>query len=308
MRYIISYVFLVLSVCLLQAVEKPKIKIGVVVPFTKEYGYVGEDIRKGLELAKEQLKNNPYDFELIYEDSALENTKTVLAAQKLLNVDRVDVIVSLWSNCAKLVAPLADKKKVIHFAIAANSYLPRDYKYTFTHETTIIALMGATFDLLKREKIKKIAEVTINVEGWRLCPIEFKKFNSKGEIEVVADELFNPGERDFRIMLSKIKTLKPDGLIIMSSSPEKEIVLKQIKEIQIPGMITGYFEDMQDLSLVEGCKFISQTSSTKDFDEMFEKRYGKPFALRAPYAFDIFNLIAKVYSENSKSGSKPTAD
>jgi branched-chain amino acid transport system substrate-binding protein len=280
----------------LNAIEKPKIKIGAVVPLSGTNGYLGEDIRKGMELAKEQLKDCPYDIELIYEDSVFDNTKTVMATQKLLNVDKVDAIVSLWSVTARLVAPLTDKKKVIHFAIAWNPYLPRDYKYTFTHETTATDFAQATLDILKKEGAKKIAMLSNNVEGYLVAPRELKRLNSEQHVvEIVADEIFNLGERDFRLRLSKIKTQKPDALVIFSLSPEREILIKQIKELQVPGMITGYLQDMEDLKMVEGTTFISGSDGTDAFKAMYQKRYGKLYNIDSPHAYDILNLIVNAY-------------
>jgi ABC-type branched-subunit amino acid transport system substrate-binding protein len=60
------------------------IKIGIILPLTGQYGHLGENVVKGIELAKEEyLKKHPgSSVELIAEDDVLEATKGLNAYKK----------------------------------------------------------------------------------------------------------------------------------------------------------------------------------------------------------------------------------
>ena len=65
------------------------IKVGVILPLTGEVGYIGQEIQKGIELAKDEAG---IAVNLIYEDEKCQGKEGVTAFQKLINVDKVDAL------------------------------------------------------------------------------------------------------------------------------------------------------------------------------------------------------------------------
>lgn len=101
------------------AAEGPALSVGLALPLSGDMARYGLDIQRGATMAKEELAKRGTEMVFISEDTQLVPRMAVTAAQKLINRDRVDVIVSLWDT-AEAVAPIAEQKGVPHVSIRWN--------------------------------------------------------------------------------------------------------------------------------------------------------------------------------------------
>ena len=75
--------------------KSPKIitKVGAVIPLTGASSLWGTGVKDGMDLALSEINtNNKENFKVIYEDTQSKNDIAVTAAQKLINVDMVNVL------------------------------------------------------------------------------------------------------------------------------------------------------------------------------------------------------------------------
>lgn len=75
------------------------LKIGAILPLTGDLAYVGQEMQRGMGLALQEA-DNP-NIKIIYEDDLTFDIKSsVNAANKLVNLDKVDVVFQLrsWYN------------------------------------------------------------------------------------------------------------------------------------------------------------------------------------------------------------------
>jgi ABC-type branched-subunit amino acid transport system substrate-binding protein len=76
---------------------KEPIKIGAILPLTGEAAVWGENVKTGIELAKEGINKkggiNGRKIEVIYEDGQCDSKTGVSAVQKLITVDKFQVII-----------------------------------------------------------------------------------------------------------------------------------------------------------------------------------------------------------------------
>ena len=75
--------------------SSPKIKIGAILPLSGAASNFGTLARRGIELALEDL--SPADrarTTVVFEDDGLSNARSATAANKLLNVDKIDLLLS----------------------------------------------------------------------------------------------------------------------------------------------------------------------------------------------------------------------
>jgi branched-chain amino acid transport system substrate-binding protein len=287
-------------------IEKKIIKIGVIIPLSGNSAFIGEDIRNGFELAREQSRPSGYDIQLIYEDSQFELSKAALAAQKLINVNHVDALVSLW-DAADVVAPLAEKNNILHISMRWDPEVAQKYRTTFTVECTYHEFIRSTVELMKKMGCNRIGAVRGKEKSFELCFNDLFRVAPENGLEIVSDQTFNPQERDFRTIIAKTLEKKPDIVLMMAFSPSLEILLREFREMAPRLPLTGSFEaSMEKIALAEGYYFITVSAATPEFQKMFEKRYGHPFKVRAPHAYDIFNLLALIYGKYPSS--KPTTE
>ena len=112
---------LVLSGCLKTSEEKEVkeevIKIGVILPLTGNAAVYGLSAKEGIDLSLEDINNtggiNGKTIQMIYEDSQCDSTKAVSAAHKLINIDKVQIIIGhICSNAAMAVVPSKPYPKI----------------------------------------------------------------------------------------------------------------------------------------------------------------------------------------------------
>ncbi|MCC7305134.1 MAG: ABC transporter substrate-binding protein [Alphaproteobacteria bacterium] len=291
------------------AVAKPVVKIGVSAPLTGDNAHLGESMRDAMTLAKENLSaDTKFDYEIIFEDDALEAKKAALAANKLVSVDKVDALVSFSSGTGGVVSPIAEQNKKIHFGIASAQSVA-DGDYNFLHNTPPVEECRVMAAELQKRGYKKLAMILLN----HPFPLEerdrLKEKLAGSGVDVVAEEIVNPGEKDFRTIISKVKETKPDIYLVIFFSPELEILVKQIKEAGITEPITSIegFGLSNEISLYEGMWFVDGAAGEAEFYEKYKARFKKDAQVFSPNAYDIFNLIVYGYEHAAApAGVKPS--
>ena len=279
------------------------LKIGVSVPLSGALANVGEDIRRGFELGIEETKNSPVKLVAVYDDNGHAARLGASSAHKLLERDKVDVIVSLW-DVADTVAPIAETKKIPHIAIRWNPHITENRSFTFTMESTYKSWINSELALLRSLNVKRIAIITEQSPGWVLGLEWMNAQAPQYGIEVVASEFLST-DLDYRSPLLRMSTKKPDRLVINANPPHIDLIIQRAQEVMPKVPFSGYLDLTQDLSLIEGVPYVAQFKTAEWFEKKFQARYGEPFQARAPHAYDIVMILNSLVT---KLGRKPRAD
>ena len=277
------------------APAKPVIKIGVSAALTGNNAHLGENIRNALILAQENLpQNTKFEYHLVFEDSALESKKAAISANKMINVDKVDALVSHSPAAGGAISPIAEQSKVVHFNIGLAQSVAEG-AYNFIHWNPPQEQARVMADELEKRGIKRVAIIKLNQSG----PIELISSLSplliKKGIEIVFEDTINSGETDFRTSIVKAKATNPEIYIILFFTPELEIIAKQIREAGIQKPITSmfYFSASKTPEVFEGEWYVDAADASKGFNEKFETRFGKVPEIMAPNAYDIVNILVQ---------------
>jgi branched-chain amino acid transport system substrate-binding protein len=290
----------------LGTVSQKTIKIGVIAPMTGNLAFMGEGIRAAILTANENMGNTKNKYEVIFEDDQLDAKKSASAANKLLSADNVDAFVTFSSVTGNVVAPIAEQNKVVHFGIASDSNVAKG-KYNFIHWTPPSEENKVFIAELQRRGIKKLG--IFEAQGAADGIPDLKQQLKGTGIEIVTDQVFNFGEKDFRTTIAKVKNSGAEIYLLMAFSPELEILAKQMKEAGITTPITSIesFELSEQSALFEGEWYINSADPTADFTSKFNAKTGKSPTLGAANAYDIFNLIVAA-NEKIEGTSEPTSD
>ena len=97
-------------------VPTQRLKVGVVVPLSGPLAFFGQDYVRTFELYTEDHPELAQSVEYVFEDSAYDSKKAISAFNKLLDVDKVDVIFSFGGPMLSVLAPIAESRKVPFFA------------------------------------------------------------------------------------------------------------------------------------------------------------------------------------------------
>ncbi|MFZ5806491.1 MAG: ABC transporter substrate-binding protein [Verrucomicrobiota bacterium] len=289
--------------------QKPIVKIGVICPLTGNLAFYGTDLRDGILLAQKELgKNTKFDYQLIFEDDEFDTKKTALAVQKLINVNKVDCLVTMFSNAGLMINPMAEQNKIIHFGIAYDPQVAAGF-YNFNHWAHISQQVEVAIKHLTALPCKKVGILALNEKGDLAAMNEFKKQLESTDKTLVFEELFNPGERDFRSLLMKAKESGAEIFFVVVVQPELDILMKQMRDLGMQNTVFSLndFRTIQTISLYEGAFYADRDEPTSDFSQKFESQYQHAPGLLAPNGFDIVNLIVAAY-EKASTSSQPTTE
>ncbi|MFA6396852.1 MAG: ABC transporter substrate-binding protein [Sulfurimonas sp.] len=284
--------------------EAGLIKIGVVAPLTGDTAFLGEGVREAMLLAKEQLGDTEYQYELIFEDDQLDPKMTASAANKLIDIDGVDVLVSFSSSSGNVVAPIAERNKVVHLGIASDANVADGF-YNFIHWTPPSEEARVFVEELENRNISRLGMIIPNQQGAVAVADAVKERLEGTGIEIVNEQTINAGDTDFRTAVNKAKSGNPEIYLLAAFTPELEILGRQMKEAGIMTPLTSIeaFELTEERDLFEGYWYVNAAEPTNEFSQAFKSRTSKNPTLGAPNAFDIFNLIVSVYEDASQRPS-----
>ncbi|MEK6960356.1 MAG: penicillin-binding protein activator [Nanoarchaeota archaeon] len=287
--------------------EKTPIKIGALLPLSGPNAKYGEEIRQGIELAREELNSqggiNGRNVEVLYEDDQADPKTGVSAIQKLIDVEGVHVILGPWaSGVALATAPIAEDKKVIMLAEAIAPAISDAGDYIFRIQASAVYYSMAAAQYLVSVNATNAAVLYIDNDFGRSFKDAFiKDFTATGG-RIVADEPYDASVPDFRTQLMKIKDSEPDAVMIIGYQ-ETANAIKQMHEMGIKAQIVAGppFENPAIIEalgkLAEGVRYTyhydPRDPNTKDFAERFRARYQMESGGFAPLMYDGFKIVSE---------------
>ena len=281
--------------------EGNTIKIGVVAPLTGGGALIGQNAVNAIELAKADLKGAKNNYEIIVEDDQTDPAKSASAAQKLIDIDKVNAIVSVTSGTGNAVAPIAEKAGVLHVSICSDVKVA-DNKTSFIVYVTPENEAKVWVAEAKKRGYKKVAMITMAQAGIDAMATALKNEAAANGLQIVFAERFEGSVNDFKTTLLKAEQAKPDVYYLVSFPPALDIVGKQYKELGLKTPLSGdVFDLSKDLKIFEGDWYANSKLSDQSFADRLKAKYPNTFfAVRsAPYSYDAFNLLVQA-TENGK--------
>ena len=94
------------------------IKIGAILPLSGDAATYGKALQKGMELAVIEINSESKVLDqsivIVYEESGADAKTAVSAINKLINADKVPLIIGdMFSSTTLAIAPIAQKNKVV---------------------------------------------------------------------------------------------------------------------------------------------------------------------------------------------------
>lgn len=298
-NFLLLFFIQFLSTPLLLAKEEVFI-VGASLPLSGELAEVGQDILRGFELAKKDFNSDKFRIEVIVEDDGFQGRNAASAAMKLVNIDKVDAIISLW-DMAEIIAPIAESKKIPHFSIRWNPQVTEKYKHTITIESTYKSWIESWVNLLKSQNTRTVSIVHEEAMGWNLGADYLEKLLKNTDIKILSHTRYLRSETDYRPILLRALREKPDQILLLSNPPFTEGLLKIIRTINPSQKTSGYYEIVKDLSLIEGMPYVAQLEPSSWFLEKFEKSYNTKVVTRSPQSYDILSIIHSAHKSNNFS-------
>lgn len=286
------------------------IKIGYFVPLTGSVaGSSGEDVLGGWKLA---LANRPTiagkRVEVIYEDDACDPKKAASAAQKLVSVDKVNILVNGVCSGSMLAAvPITEPaKKILFTSVSTSPKITSAGDYVFRISGTGVTIAESIYKSTVKSGYKNIAILIENAEYPVGIRDSYLKFVASGTAQkVVANETINPGDTDLKSQITKILQAKPDAVIVVvNSTVTGSAFVKSAKSLglsKLPIIGNEYFaySDIYTNPDADGMfatlyKYDANSESFKELVSKYSKAYGEEphQELYVALAYDGYNVLA----------------
>jgi len=298
-------------------------KYGSLMPVTGPIPQYGEYFIRGSALALEELEKGGWiggkKIRIILEDGKADPKVSLVAMNKLVNIDKVPIVESLVTPVLMAAGPIAMQNGVVLVNSAAQSVPLRKLgQFFFSMNPLADVVMSLTVEYaVKGMKAKTAAIIHVNNDYGRLVGQTFKQiFEKEYGGKIVATEIINMGETDFTTHLTKIKFVQSDIIFTVAHEAELGYALKKAKQIGLktpflsgPGM-TGPMTIEIAGEAIEGLKapdYVFDPYNGTERMKAFGKRYKERFKIM-PYSFPAFSYDSvMLYADALKSGARTGA-
>lgn len=285
------------------ATNEDIIKIGVILPLSGNNAIIGTQLKEGLDLIT-ATQNYDNSFMFIFEDDQMQAARTSAIAQKFVNIDKVDAIITYASQPAAIVAPIAAEHGIIQFANSSDvTFTQYDGNYAFapSPEDEMRTLLAA----VKKRGAKKIALISANEAYSNLAESNVRKLAPQMDLDIVYQAKVNPTDRDFKMLLNQAEAAKPDIYIIQAWEPVLDILVSQLKQTAPNKLFTAAYAFFLSTNpdLFEGQFCLNIGSNKEEYQKLFYRHYQKYPEQMSAVGFAEADLMLKAMSRmKNRSG------
>lgn len=310
----------------LQAQTGGTYRIGALNPITGSGSTFGTGMQKMIRAGVEAVNGAGgaagHMMEVFTEDTQTSPQAGVLAAKKLLEVNKVQAILGTWSSGVSLaVVPLTNDANAILMNASgapALSVPPANAKgLSFRYQATNDRFGRAFAEVCVREGFKRPATMAFNNASGIGNAQGFKKaWEAKGGA-VVASVVYEPNQTSYRSELQKILDAKPDVIVTGSYLADTTILMREWYQSGIPShwILPGWAGNVDLIKAVgadvaEGVISVDSVSnvgapSYKLYDDAYRKALGQPGSSNV-YAAMTWDMVVVLALAIEAAGSTET--
>ncbi|MGD9615297.1 MAG: ABC transporter substrate-binding protein [Alphaproteobacteria bacterium] len=294
-----------------RAQEKP-VRMAMIAPLSGPWARQGQLLRQGADMAIDEINRTGgikslggARFELVVADAGDSTEKAKNAAQRLLaeQPDLIGGFGSWLSSFTLAVTEVTERAQLPWLTLSySDAITGRGFKFIFqtspTADWQAAQTLPTTLELAERATGKRPKTLAI-LQDNTASPVSFGKYLREGGglekagLKATVDETFTPPLSDATPLVSKIRSARPDFVLLLTSAmPDVKLILEKLDEFRLArgriplignGAPFGVPELLQTIGpdLLEGFLFSVANWPLKgqeEFLEAFKKRTGEPFA------------------------------
>jgi branched-chain amino acid transport system substrate-binding protein len=246
MRVALTLVTLVLAAlsagALSVGAQAPPIRIGFASAMSGPAAITGEGVRWGATLAVEEINAKGgimgRKIEASFADNKATPGEAVSAVRKLADVDQVDVIIGQTHSGACLGAMPVVKEIGVPMVIEACSH-PKirelsgkggnEWTFRVALDDEIMAYTFARY--MARQNVKSSSVLAMNNDFGRGAAVAYEAAFKKAGITLVSTEFFDPGQPDYRPVLTRLKRANPETILGVILASDGAPFMRQFREL-----------------------------------------------------------------------------
>lgn len=297
------------------------IQIGAILPLTGTASWWGENSKNGINLAVNDINAeggvNGKKLEVVLEDGKCSAKDALAALLKLASADSIKYFIGeACSSASMAIAPIAQQKKIVMISPCSEANdLTKAGDYVFRTWTPNGRQGARLARYLLDLKLTKAAVVGIENEFAEPVIKAFVEDFEKGGGKISLMERYAPDTRDFRSVITRIKSSKPDAILMVVYPPDGIAFVTQLREqkVNVPLLSTSTINSESEFigplrGKIEGLVFTDTLDSTT---ESYRKRYEETFNVKWPgaascpgTAYDAVRILADAIRKSGGDAAK----
>jgi branched-chain amino acid transport system substrate-binding protein len=296
--------------------EEKMFKVGIPLPLTGAEAKFGEMKKQAYEMATAEInaKGGVKGTKLVLDiqDSGGKPETATAIVEKFITIEKYPIVIGEYtSQCSYAVAGVAEKYKVPYLVDtgAADKITQQGWKYVYRLNPPSSLYGAGIFSFFEQvAKPESIALLYENTDFGTSTSKAMKEYCESKGIKVLLSEGYQAGAVDFKPILQKVKSLRPDVLYMVSYLMDASLLMRQSKELDLnPKLFIGgaagftlpeFLENAGEASeyCMSATLWTPQVKYTgaKEFAENFQKKFGKGPSYHAAEAYSSTYVLANV--------------
>jgi branched-chain amino acid transport system substrate-binding protein len=300
------------------------IKIGAIFAETGPASTLGKTQSNYVKLLQKQLDDEgPIDgkkIEIVMQDYETDDTKAVVAADKLISEGVVAVVGATQASTSMAILPKISGAGIPLMTVAP---VNPEAKNIYQMAPSNLTSSNLIVEFLKENDITKVAWINAR-DGFGADGLPaFEKVAKENKIEIVAHEEFDATATDMTVQLTNIRKENPEAVIVWSRTPGAGIVARNFKSLgfDIPMIQSsaaanqGFLDQVKDnnenlfvigskLSVVDQLADSEQKDRLNQFREDYRAMFNSEPDNFTAHAADGFHLIIEAIKAGNSTPEK----
>ena len=285
--------------------------LGLIAPLSGSSAVSGQILENATIMAVNEINeeggiNGEIPIRLVSIDDEAVPATSVTAMQRLVEQDKVQAVIgSQPSSCTMANMEITEAAHIPQITPASsnvaiteggNDYI---YQLTATDELHMRNVMQYMVDEYGAEKFAILYESSdFGTGGYRIA----NQICDEYDLEMVDHEVYNSGDTDFSVALSKIKNADPDFIIFWGYHTEVAMICRQMLQYGVEYPVIGQGFNSLELTNLGGQSINGIMISTafdaanpdekvQEFDRKYAELYGEGYDQNAPQSYDAVYII-----------------
>jgi branched-chain amino acid transport system substrate-binding protein len=308
-------------------------RIGTILSVTGPGAFLGDHMKRGMEIAIEEINArggiNGRKIEWVFYDAETQASKAVTSTRRLIEQDKVDIIVGGGnaSGLALAMVPLVEKAEMPFISTEGAMSIVHpvgERKWVFKSTIDDDQILQRAADSFAKRGITSIALLYDSSGFGQSAKEQMEKVAPLRKLKVIY-ESFNPTDTDLTAQLTRIRASDAKAVICWTITPTGVVFLKQARQFGLSDRVLMHsygFVDDRYMKQAEGAALGIDLMSVKfpvgadlpasdpvkqrvaDLTARYQKRYNLAPNQFVAQTYDAINLAAEALKAGGKDKAK----
>ena len=307
MRYSrIVYPGLLLSL-VLPHVAFAQVTVGAMAELSGQFAKVGEDCRRGYELAQKVYNSGEAGTRVIVADNQGEAKAGLTEFQRLVSSENASVVVTSRSPVGLAINPVSKQKQIPLVGIVAHPAFTADNPFALR----VFPSSSVEGEMLAQQVaaagVTRLATLTLEDEYF--LSLTNRLVEKVGKDKLILAETVLPADTDYGAVLLRIKASKPDAILLNAGPKQLTSMLKWLHEQRVESkLFSNFLVSTPDViaasgDAAEGVVFVQLDYDKPKFREYLKQAFGTEDS--SPVGFSCLVGLATVLQTIDSTKSQP---